>query len=367
MRIRHSIALVPTNSATMRLEDLEGMMHAASSQWRGSRGDAGRSHIRIASEPTAIRRDPGVDSGPDPSRTREVEQREQRPHQRAFPERSPEGEEPARHASVRRDGEHGIVEVGVQQLWKRRVDLRPCVRVMKSERTAHIERAADPECPHTESALSVVDHIQHLLAFWAAPLRSTMTLAVHATMMGNVTISAPEPTPDRRERTSEAPTPWADRQTPGPQFLEHRGCVVAVDERLVKHQNNLSRRGAALNRELLARRHCHDVTLIVGHVQRWVNLPFGMSRASGQWSKATSCPQNPMRSRYIYGRCPFGSRLKGGRQGGRGSSRLSLYYSWLHLALRIPSLLNLRSGSGCGGETGLPHSDVHSLSVGSAL
>jgi hypothetical protein len=52
-----------------------------------------------------------------------------------------------------------MVEVGVKQLWKSGVNLRPRVRVVKTQRPTQIKRSADPERPHAESALSVVDHI----------------------------------------------------------------------------------------------------------------------------------------------------------------------------------------------------------------
>jgi hypothetical protein len=179
---------------------------------------------RIAAEPTAMRRYPGVDFWPNPSRAREVEQREKRPHQRALPEGSTEGEEPPRHTSVWSDSEHGIVEVGVQELRKCRKDLGPCGRVVKSQRPAHIERSAHTEHPHAKSTLSVVDHIQHLVAHLGC------TAAMH----------------DAAGKGGGGNGPCANP-------------VDDVIDRLVKRRKHLSRHRATPHRERPARRNLHGV------------------------------------------------------------------------------------------------------------
>ncbi len=89
-------------------------------------------HLRVATEPTAVLRYPGVDFRANPARAWEVAQREEGPHERTFPQKAAEGEEPPRDRAVWSNGEHGVVEVGVKQLWKHRADLRPRVRVMKA-------------------------------------------------------------------------------------------------------------------------------------------------------------------------------------------------------------------------------------------
>jgi len=106
-----------------------------------------------------IPRHPGVDFRAYPACAREVEEREEEPHERTLPQEAAKGEEPTRHGPVWSNGEHGMVKVGVKELWKTRVNLRPCVRVMQAQRPAQIECSADPERPYAEPALSVVDHI----------------------------------------------------------------------------------------------------------------------------------------------------------------------------------------------------------------
>ena len=63
-----------------------------------------------------------------------IEERNQRPHQRALPEDAPEREEAARHAAVRRHREHRILEIGARELGKQCEHLLPRVRIVKPQR-----------------------------------------------------------------------------------------------------------------------------------------------------------------------------------------------------------------------------------------